>query len=141
MNRRPDVPAEIVKCLRFSCLALPDAYEEDAWVGTRWCVRKNFAHVVLIEDGWPPAYARAVDSDVTQCILTFRATGEELAALSAQGAPFFKPPWWTDIVGVVLDEATDWDEIAELVTESYCVLAPAKLAALVDRPRGSDPIG
>ncbi len=140
MHTRLEAPAEIVERLRGVCLALPDAYEEDAWVATRWCVRKkNFAHVVLIEDGWPPAYVRAVGSDCTQCILTFRSAGEELAALSAHGAPFFKPPWWTDIVGVVLDDATDWDEIAELVTESYCTLAPAKLAVLVDRPKPNTP--
>jgi len=28
----------------------------------------------------------------------------------------------------------DWGEVAELVTESYCVLAPKKLVALVERP-------
>jgi hypothetical protein len=28
----------------------------------------------------------------------------------------------------------DWHEVAELVTESYCILAPNKLAALVERP-------
>jgi len=33
-----------------------------------------------------------------------------------------------------LEPATDWDEVAELMTESYCVLAPKKLVALVDRP-------
>jgi hypothetical protein len=28
----------------------------------------------------------------------------------------------------------DWHEVAELVTESYCVMAPPTLAARVDRP-------
>jgi hypothetical protein len=37
-------------------------------------------------------------------------------------------------MGLTLDAATDWDEVAELVVESYCVLAPRKLVALVDRP-------
>ena len=37
-------------------------------------------------------------------------------------------------MGLTLDDATDWDEVAELVVESYCVLAPRKLVALVDRP-------
>jgi hypothetical protein len=32
----------------------------------------------------------------------------------------------------VLDANTDWDEVAALLTRSYCVLAPKKLAALVD---------
>lgn len=135
VHERLDAPSEIVERLRVACLALPDVYEEEAWVGTRWCVRKkNFAHVVPIKDAWPPAYVRAVGSDADRCILTFRSTGEELAALSAHGPPFFKPPWWHDIVGMVIDDDTDWDEVVELVTESYCVLAPAKLAALVQRP-------
>ena len=31
----------------------------------------------------------------------------------------------------------DWEEVAELLTESYCVLAPAALVAMVDRPAAS----
>jgi hypothetical protein len=37
---------------------------------------------------------------------------------------------------MLLDATTDWTEVAELLTESYCVLAPKKLQALVDRPGG-----
>jgi hypothetical protein len=40
------------------------------------------------------------------------------------------------VVGIVFDVGVDWDEIAELLTESYCVLAPKKLVELVDRPTG-----
>lgn len=36
-----DVPADIVDTLRAICLSLPGAYEEQAWVGTRWCVRRE----------------------------------------------------------------------------------------------------
>ena len=39
-----------------------------------------------------------------------------------------------DVMGMVLDNATDWDEVLELVTESYCLLAPKKLVAQVERP-------
>jgi hypothetical protein len=35
---------------------------------------------------------------------------------------------------MVLDGPVDWDEITELVTESYCVLAPNSLVRRVDRP-------
>jgi hypothetical protein len=60
--------------------------------------------------------------------MTFRAAGPELGAVTSVGLPFFKPSWGTDVVGVVLEEDdTDWDEISELLTESYCVLAPKKL--------------
>jgi hypothetical protein len=41
--------------LRAICLGLPEAREERAWVGTRWMVgKKTFAHVLTVEDGWPP---------------------------------------------------------------------------------------
>ena len=35
---------------------------------------------------------------------------------------------------MILDDGTDWDEVAELLTDSYCIQAPAKLAGLVERP-------
>jgi hypothetical protein len=138
-----EVPPEIVARLRVPCLALPEAYEEPAWIGTRWCVRKrNFAHVVAVADGWPPAYARAVGSVSAEGsrgpinVLTFRSSGIELDALGNVGYPFFRPPWAPNVVGLVLDAGVGWDEVAELVTESYCVLAPRNLVELVDRPGG-----
>jgi hypothetical protein len=42
--------------------------------------------------------------------------------------------WRTDEVGVLLDGRVDWDEVTELLTESYCALAPNALVALVTRP-------
>jgi YjbR len=132
---RPDVPTETVARLRAIGLALPEAYEEEAWVGTRWMIRKkNFAHVVRIDSGWPPAYAQAAGSDGPLTVLTFRASGPELDALAGTGPPFFKPVWFADIVGVVLDDDTDWGEVAELVTDSYCLLAPKRLVEQVNRP-------
>jgi hypothetical protein len=35
---------------------------------------------------------------------------------------------------MLLDGDTDWDELAELLTDSYCIQAPASLAAQVSRP-------
>ena len=65
-------------------------------------------------------------------MLTFRSSGPELEALTQTGHPFFKPAWFPDIVGMVLDDTVDWSEVAELVTESYCMLAPKKLVDLVN---------
>ena len=128
-----EIPSEIVAAVRAPCLALPEAHEEAAWAGTRWRVRsKTFAHVVMIDRGWPPAYARAADTDGPAAVLTFRSAGDELAVLGAAGPPFFKPVWFPDIVGLVLDERTDWDEVAELVTDSWRVLAPRSLVAGFD---------
>jgi len=42
--------------------------------------------------------------------------------------------WGRNAIGMVIDDDTVWDEVAELVNESFCVLAPKKLVARVDRP-------
>ena len=74
MPDRPEVVPAVVASLRAICLALPEARQEDAWVGTRWRVRtKTFAHVLVVADGWPPAYARAAGIDGPATVLTFRA--------------------------------------------------------------------
>ncbi|SCL30381.1 YjbR protein [Micromonospora rhizosphaerae] len=104
-------------------------------MGTRWRIRKRtFAHVLTVDPDHQAAYARAAATDQPLCVLTFRSPGDEIAGLIAGGHPFFKPGWGADVVGMVLDNGVDWDEVAELLTESYCVLAPKRLAALVDRP-------
>jgi predicted DNA-binding protein (MmcQ/YjbR family) len=119
-----DVPIEVVGELRSVCLGLPEAYEEPAWVGTRWRIRKRtFAHVLTVD---------SADGPVS--VMTFRSSGQELDALRGAGHPFFRPGWGTNVVGMVLGADVDWEEVAELVTESYCVLAPKRLAELVDRP-------
>lgn len=114
-------------------LALPDAYEEDAWVGVRWRIRmRTFAHVAPV-DGSSPAIDLAAGRDGGEVgvIMTFRSAGDELDVLRRVGYPFFKPPWSPTVLGVHLSPATDWDEVTELVTESYRLLAPKKLARLV----------
>jgi hypothetical protein len=135
-----NVSPTILDGLRPICLGFPEAGEEQAWTGTRWRVRaKTFAHVLAIDAGWPPAYARAAGTDGPATVLMFRATGPELDDLRHGGAPFFAPPWRGDEVGLVLADdpaAVDWDEITELLTESYCVQAPHSLADRVDRPEG-----
>jgi hypothetical protein len=137
VTERVEVPDRIVANIRARCLDLPDAYEEEAWVGTRWRIRKQtFAHVVMIDAGWPPAYARAAGIDGPASVVTFRASGSELAALSQAGRPFFKPVWFPDIVGMIIGDDVDWGEVGELLTESYCVLAPKQLVDVVRRTKG-----
>ena len=63
------VPNEVEIRLREICLDLPDAYEERAWVGTRWMVRKRtFAHVLGV----------GVGEDEPLVVLSFRSAGDEL---------------------------------------------------------------
>ena len=120
-----DVDVEVLERLRARCLALPDAWEEPAWAGRRFLVRKrNFAHV----------FAMCDEHGTVTTMMAFRSPEEERDVLVASGHPFFFLGWGRNAVGMVLDDHTDWDEVRELVTESYCVLAPKKLVALVDRP-------
>jgi predicted DNA-binding protein (MmcQ/YjbR family) len=131
----PDVPDDVLDQLRTICLALPEAYEEPAWVGTRWRIRtRTFAHVLGISDDYPPAHSREAPYVGDATVLTFRAAGQELHALANGGHPFYKPSWHPQVVGMIVEPDVDWDEVAELLTESYCLLAPKKLAALVPRP-------
>lgn len=129
------IPPTILTRLRPLCLALPEAHEEQAWVGTRWRIRKQtFAHVLMVDGGWPPAYAKAAGSDGPVCVMTFRSPLPQLDAFAFTWAPFFRPAWFPNIVGMTLDEATDWDEVAGLVRASHRLLAPRKLADQVGPP-------
>ena len=67
-------------------------------MGTRWRIRKRtFAHVLTIEAGWPPAYARAAATDGPCTVLTFRSTAQSerqkrLAPSLRASFPLLAPP-------------------------------------------------
>jgi hypothetical protein len=131
--RRIEPRPEIVRRLAATALALPEAYEEDAWTGVRWRIRtKTFAHVMVAQAGYESSFRDITGIPDPTPILTFHASGDELLALVNAGRPFYKPPWSPTIVGMELGEGTDWAEVAELVTESYRVCAPQKLVRLLD---------
>jgi hypothetical protein len=130
------VAPELLAELRAICLGLPEAYEEPAWVGTRWCIRKRtFAHVFHATATSTPALQKVAAALGPSTMLVFRSSGPELVALRHQGPPFFYAGWGRDVIAMRLGSHTDWDEVSELLTESYCALAPKKLHALVDRPQ------
>jgi hypothetical protein len=132
-----DVDDEVLRAIRGICSALPETYEEPAWVGVRWKVRtRTFAHVLTIDDGRPASHAQAAGTDGPATVLTFRSEGDELEVLRRSGPPYFFGGWGREVVGLVLDDGTDWSEVGELLTESYCMLAPKKLADAVVRPPG-----
>jgi YjbR len=131
----PEVPDDVVGRLRGICLALPEAHEEQAWVGTRWRIRtRTFAHVLGISDEYPPAHSRDAPLVGDATVLTFRSDGPELHVLANAGPPFFKPRWHPQVIGMIVAAEVDWGEVGELLTDSYCLLAPKKLAARVPRP-------
>ena len=60
------------------------------------------------------------------------AGGRSACSLLSTGYPFFASRAGRDRIVVVLTDDTDWEEIRELVTDSYRILAPKKLTALLD---------
>jgi hypothetical protein len=117
---RPEVPTEVVLRLRGILEALPEVEEVDAWVGTAWKVRRStVAHVFGGED--------------QLFRVTFRGEPDEVAAFEHLGAPYFRAGWGRNVIGLLLDADTDWDEVAELLVDSYCLQAP-RLAEQVRRP-------
>lgn len=106
------------------CVALPEVHEGPAWNGRSWLIRKNhFCQVFTIDEG-----------EDQRGVIIFRAEPPELDVLVHTGHPYFKPRWGSRVIGLVIGDDTDWAEVAELITDSYCIQAPKKLSALVNRP-------
>ena len=125
-----EVPEDIVQRIRTLCLVLPEVTVRVDYSRTRArstaqsfdIRRRSFCLLVAVED--------SAGQPVT--LLVLRADPDEREVLLSIGHPFFPSRAGRDRVGVVLTDDTDWEEIRELVTESYRVLAPKKLTALLD---------
>lgn len=118
---RPDVPPEWIRRIGDVLISLPECYEEDAWVGVRW--RVGAATVAHVYGGEDQLFR-----------VTFRGEPDEVMAFQHLGAPYFKCDWGENVVGLLIDEGTDWEELYELLTDSYCLQAPKSLAERVSRP-------
>ena len=120
-----EVPASIVDRMRLACAHLPEAYEEESFGNVRWRIRgRTLVNLVTVE--------RPEGGLLTT--MTFHCVGDERDVLLGMGDPFF-PGWGDGLVAMVIREqrnVTDWDEVRELVTESYRLLAPKKLIARLD---------
>ena len=125
-----EIPEEIVERIRTLCLALPEV-------------------TVRVDDSLTPARSTAHSFDIRRrsfCLLVARgdSTGKpvpllvlragpaERDALLSIGHPFFAARAGRDRIVVLLTGDTDWEQIRELVTDSYRILAPKKLTALLD---------
>jgi hypothetical protein len=125
-----EVPEEVVERVRALCLALPEVTVrvDDSLSPARSTAysyeirRRSFCLLVAREDS----------AGQTVPMLVLRAAPSEREALLAIGHPFFASRAGRGRIVVVLTDNTDWEEIRELVTESYRILAPKKLIALLD---------
>lgn len=135
MSAPEDVPPEVLDRLRPICRQLPETVEEPAWIGVRWRIRaRTFAHVYLPDVDRYPKYAPFVRAGEPPVVLTFRVPLDDLLGLTA-GGPYFRADWGGNVAGAVLDDDTDWTEIAELITDSYREMAPKFLAARTGTPQ------
>src|SRR3954451_10087093 len=109
---RIEPSGDIVARLASTALALPDAYEEDAWTGVRWRVRKKtFAHVLVAQEGYTSAYRDLTGVSDPTTVLTFRSSDDELMALVHAGPPSCRPTRSPTPAGMVIDGDTDWVEV------------------------------
>ena len=112
--------------LRKVCLDLPEAHEVEAWGEPTFRVRnKLFAMYAASNNhhggGRPAVWCKA-------------APGNQALLVRAEPDRFFVPPYvgpsgW---VGVWLDRRPDWSEVRELMQDSYRLVAPKRLAALLE---------
>jgi predicted DNA-binding protein (MmcQ/YjbR family) len=113
-----------IERVRTLCLALPEAFELEAWDHPTFRVGSGRGKIfcTAAKDG---------------SSLTLKADPLEREALLAQGEPFFIPPYvgtkgW---VGIRLEQPRiDWEEVAELIAISYCLIAPKRLTEKVTSP-------
>ena len=119
MSDVPVLPAAVHDKARAVCLAFPEATEQETWGHPTFRVRNRiFASLGMSEKDDVP-------------VMTMKATPGEQESLLAEGHPFFFPKYvgakgW---IGIVVGDDADWVEIAELVEESYRVIAPRSLVA------------
>jgi hypothetical protein len=125
-----EVPEEILERVRALCLGLPEVTVriDESWSRTRstaqsFDIRRRSFCLLVAKEG---------RSGKSVPMLVLRADPEERDALLSFGRPFFAPRAGPGRIGVLLTDDTDWDEIRELVTESYRVLAPKRLTTLLD---------
>jgi predicted DNA-binding protein (MmcQ/YjbR family) len=115
-----DEPLEILRAI---CLALPEATEQLTWETTATFRVRGKIFVM---------HSPGEHGETLSCKAP---PGMQELLVGADPARFFVPPYvgqngW---IGVRLNRDSDWDEIADLVTESYRMTAPKRLAALTTR--------
>ena len=115
-----------VERLRALCLALPEVTERLSHGEPTWFVRGKRTFVTFADH----------HHDDRLAFWCAAPAGAQQQMVDAEPERFFRPPYvggrgW---LGVRLDVALDWEEIAEIVLDAYRTIAPAKLVARLDPP-------
>jgi predicted DNA-binding protein (MmcQ/YjbR family) len=126
------VPARPLTRLRKLCLALPEAHEVEAWGEPTFRVRnKMFAMY---------ANANKHHGNGRAAVWVKAAPGDQAKMVSAAPECFFVPPYMgpSGWVGIWLDGAVDWDDVAEFLRDAYRLVAPKRLSASLDPKNGPE---
>ena len=107
--------------LRAICLALPEAEERETFGGPTFRVRDKIFAMETGRHGFPAFWCKA-------------PPGSQAVLVGADPVRFFVPPYvgskgW---IGMRLDEDPDWPEVDAVVRRSYRLIAPRKLAKMVE---------
>lgn len=124
MSRNQAANKAALDRLREICLALPEAVERETWGDPTFRVRNKIFAMTKQGDGRFSVWCKA-------------RHGLQQALVGTDPARFFVPPYigHTGGIGIRLDLPIDWDELEELVLESYRLTAPKRLAAALDQPQ------
>ena len=127
-----DIKPEYLDQVRQICLDLPAACEKETWGHPTFRVRdKIFASIGFGDGATDFSLDRGgAEGAVPVVAMTMKSTHDEQGGLLARGLPFFRPKYvgkngW---IGIVIGDKTDWVEVEELILDSYCLVAPKKLA-------------
>lgn len=126
------VPEPYLSRARAVCLSLPEATEKETWGHPTFRVRDKIFAGIGVGTGVDPD----AGTGEPRVNMSMKADRDEQPLLLARGAPFFKPRYvgskgW---IGIYVDDETDWDEVAELVEDSYRLIAPKKLVRKLGEP-------
>ena len=116
--------SDAVERVRRACLSLPEATEQEAWGELTWRVRKKVFAMFASAGNHHGA-----GHDSLWCA---GPLGVQEILVNNEPEKFFVPPyvgtkgWFGVRIGAVDDH-----QLRELVVQSYCMVAPKKLQALV----------
>ena len=116
----PEERERVLEKIREICLGLPETSERLSHGAPTFFVRGKRAFLMVLTDH---------HGDGRFAIWSAAAPGLQAMLVEADPERFFVPPYvghrgW---LGVLLNQGVDWDELAGIVEDAFCTVAPARL--------------
>jgi len=118
--------AAALERLRAVCLALPETSERPSHGAPSFFVRGKTCFLMLLDDH---------HGDGRFAIWCAAEAGTQEALVAGDPERFFRPPYvghrgW---LGVLLHGDVDWDDVAGIVEDAFCTVAPKTLLDALER--------